>query len=294
MSPEEGVNSTLMLGSVVVLVAGFALEVVNQVHGIRQAARDERRRMKHLTRFNDELSSVLQVVIELLMSDQDKAASARFFAAALREARHLMSHDGVRICVYKLDEADEAQDGDVSGTEDEAVILASSKYLRLESFGGRSDRPRNEFTADTPHGAAVIETAEGHRAVSISNPYQTEIPVDRPANSVWQSTLLIPLKDGAESLGVLMLDTREPVEFTTEDISIGWTIAQVIALGMGALRRGGVDPSPELATARGRLQQLTEARIRFGVGGHTAGQTPAASAAEASVKEDKGEEGRSR
>lgn len=232
-----GTNHGLLVASIFVVLVGFILNVANQVRNKRQARADEQRRTKHLTRFNDELSSVLQVVVELLESDQDEQSSARFFSSAIREARHLVSYDGVRICVYRLEaaERDETKDGE-----------QDIEFLHLQAFGGRGDHPRAEFRADTLHGAAVVETAKGNIAVPISDYEAAEREIDRPEHAVWSSTLLVPLKDGTDALGVLMIDTRDTVTFTPEDISVGWTIATLVALGMRALAEGSGNIRPEV------------------------------------------------
>jgi len=234
---SSGAAAGVMVASIVVVLLGFSLNVANQVRNKRQAKLDEQRRTKHLTRFNDELSSVLQVVVELLESKQDEESSARFFASAIREARHLFSYDGVRICVYKLDAA-ERDERDA----DQPDLV----FLHLEAFGGRGDHPRAEFREDSAHGSEVIATAQGNIAVPISDHRTTPRVIDRPEHAVWQSTLLVPLKDGTEALGILMIDTRERVTFSPEDISVGWTIATLVALGMGALAGGSYDLRPEV------------------------------------------------
>lgn len=237
---SSGAAAGLMAVSIVVVLLGFSLNVANQVRNKRQAKLDEQRRTKHLTRFNDELSSVLQVVVELLESKQDEESSARFFASAIREARHLFSYDGVRICVYKLDAAERDERDERDTNQPELV------FLHLEAFGGRGDHPRAEFRQDNAHGSEVIATALGNIAVPISNHKTSTRTIDRPEHAVWQSTLLVPLKDGTDALGILMIDTRDRVDFSPEDLSVGWTIATLVALGMGALAGGSDDLRPEV------------------------------------------------
>lgn len=260
---------TLLLLSIILILGGFGLNVANQVRGRRVSQRDAERRVKHLTRFNDELSSVLQVVIELLRSARDEDASKQFFAAALREARHLVSHDGVRICVYKLDEREvENEDG-----------IADEKWLRLEAFGGRGDPPRPDFTLENEHGKAVLDIAEGTRAVPINDPATATVATDHGEHAVWQSVLLVPLKNGTKALGVLMIDTREQVKFSAEDVSVGWTISAIVALGMDTLRAGGKDTRPELASL---FQRVLDIRT---------GGLPGANDASESKSDDNGDQG---
>lgn len=125
--------------------------------------------------------------------------------------------------------------------------------LMRKAYGGRSDPPRVQFRSSDAHGAAVIKVANGTSAVSIPDYKKAGIAIDRHDGAVWKSTLLIPLIEGHESKGVMMIDTRDQIEFTSEDIAIGWMIATIIALAMGSLFRGGIDPTPEIATLQEQL-----------------------------------------
>jgi hypothetical protein len=69
---------------------------------------------------------------------------------------------------------------------------------------------------------------------------------------------LVPLKYDHDSKGILMIDTREPVDFTAEDISVGWTIANIISLGMGSLVRGGQETKMDVAELQQKLAGLPD------------------------------------
>jgi hypothetical protein len=249
---SAAVDPALLLGSFVSLVAGIALNVANQLRSKSQSRKDEVRRRRHVTRFNDELGSVLEVFKELLASGKDEASGERFFRSALREARHLVSQDGVRICVYKFDFS-EVVEGDESAS--------LSQFLTLQAFGGRGDPPRSSFTESTDHGREVIRIARGNVAFPISDPAAVGFKVDRPKEAVWKSALLVPLKKDTVALGVLMIDTRDAVEFSVEDVSVGWTLSTIIALGMGVLKQGGGDPKPEVLEAKARLANLRKTSV---------------------------------
>lgn len=252
--PTGQVAWPVIIFGVLSVLAGFTLTVTNQVRTKRQAKQDEKKRTRHLMRFNDHLSSVIGVFVELLQSDNDKDASDRFFSSAVREARNLVSLEGVRICVYEL-ELKETY-GRPSSEADEVQKEEQVKYsLVKKAFGGRADPPRGSFTQDTEHGQAVVKVALGTTAVPISDPTGGKMVVDRAADAVWSSTLLVPLMDEHGPKGLLMIDTREPVVFTPEDVTIGWTIATIISLGMGSLVRGGKETEIEVSDALAQLQR---------------------------------------
>lgn len=267
------VDWLLLSWGVGLLGVSFTCNITNQVKNRNHTKELDAKRGAHLTRFNDELSSVIEVFIELLQSDNDEKAGQRFFQSAVREARRLVSYDGVRICVYQLEDHEneqaeraertdtsDAQSTEVSGPAEDAKIASdqSSRVVLLvrKAYGGRGDPPRPRFTPDTDHGKAVIAVAHGTSTVRIDDPEASPMPTDRNAGAVWSSALLVPLIQDHEPKGILMIDTREPVKFTSEDVSIGWTIATIIALGMGSLFRGGTETKTEAADARKQLAAL--------------------------------------
>ncbi|MHA7209670.1 hypothetical protein [Arthrobacter sp. MDT1-65] len=255
-SREGGDPHFIVWGALLVLLAA-TLTVTNQVRAKRQARRAEEKRSAHLTRFNDNLSSMISVFVELLKSDHDAKASDQFFSAAVRQAQALVSYEGVRVCVYELELIETLGRVDESDDDGSARVEEPERYaLNMKAFAGRADHPRAYFTQDNEHGKAVIGIALGNTAVPISDPKLASITVDRADDAVWCSTLLIPLRDGKKSKGIMMIDTRDPVAFTSEDKAIGWTIATIIALGMGTLVQGGRETAAEVTEARKRLVAL--------------------------------------
>ncbi|MCC3292135.1 GAF domain-containing protein [Arthrobacter sp. zg-Y1110] len=267
-----GVDWLLLSWGIALLAISFACNIANQLKNRSHAKEVDAKRGAHLTRFNDELSSVIEVFIELLQSDNDEKAGQRFFQSAVREARRLVSYEGVRICVYQLEDHEAEQVEGVEATNPSAGVPAESSeptealtdqsqssrvvLLMRRAYGGRSDPPRPRFTPDTEHGKAVISVAHGTSTVRIDDPQAPPLPTDRNPGAVWSSALLVPLIQDHVPKGILMIDTREPVKFTSEDVSIGWTIATIIALGMGSLYRGGTETKTEATDARKKLAAL--------------------------------------
>lgn len=255
-SEPAGANFLLLSWGVAALLGSFTLNAVNQAKNRNHAKAIEKNRGTQLTKFNDEISSVIGVFIEYLESDKSELASARFFASAVREARHLVSYPSVRICVYQLEIQDVDESVKAVGVGG-AMPDKPQQLLVLKAFGGRADQPRPRFTPDTEHGADVIGIAQGTIAVPISDPKSAKINVDRSDDAVWCSALLVPLLKDGDSQGVIMIDTRDQVEFTFEDVSIGWTIATMIALGISSMLSGGRDTRPEMEEVKLLLAGLS-------------------------------------
>lgn len=235
---------------VLLILVGISFNIANTRHTKAKLAVLEQKRNAHLTRFNDELASVISVFVELLRSEKDEESSKRFFSSAVRESRHLIGYPGTRVCVYQLELQEVDDSADAPAVDEEVWLLVRKAY------GGRADPPRLNFTPDTDWGKTVIDIAKGTTAVPIPDPAEKDFHINRNSDAVWCSTLLVPLKYDHENKGILMIDTRDPVDFTNEDISVGWTIASIIALGMGSLVTGGQDTSGGVAELRQALEGL--------------------------------------
>jgi len=255
---EQDLNWLPLSWGIALVALGIVFNLLDRSRTKAKLRNIEAKRERHLTRFNDELASVIAVFVELLRSDKGEDASQRFFSSAVREARHLIGHPGTRICVYQLEFQEEDDLADVA-TADTAKHGHPRPLLVRKAYGGRADPPRATFTPDTPFGNTVISIARGTTAVPIADPADRDFEINRDPDAVWCSTLLVPLKLDNDSKGILMIDTRDPVdEFTNEDVSVGWTIANIIALGMGSLVQGGQDPRPEVREVRQLLAHLPD------------------------------------
>lgn len=232
-------------------VAGMAGTVGAQLWTKHADADLDRRRSRHLTSFNDHLVAVISTVSELLASKRDADAGEHFFRSLLREGVHLFGYNGVRLCVYRLEE----REVEPSAKGEEAW------FLRLIQHAGRGDKPRQDFVPDNGFGSATIMAARGDKPIRVPDPSSPPFEVDWDENAIWQSFLLVPLRGPIDHIGCLMIDTRECVTWTAEDVSIGLTIANLLTIGMSEMRKGGRDPAPELAVLFQELAELQGERL---------------------------------
>lgn len=227
-------------GGALGLFLGVGLTIATQVN----ASKREKMRRKGVINFNDALSDVQRAVATLLRSRSDREAKERFFSTVVTKGSALFSIDGVRVCIYELDEADEE--------------AADKQYLRLVDFGGRPDEPRTEFRADTEHGKAAIKLANGTTHVRIPDPKRSKYPVDRHPSAIWKSFAAVPLRDQHSPRGMLTVDTREKTVFTTEDMVVAQTLGTFLVLGMTELAEAANETAPEMKAAADRLHRLRQ------------------------------------
>ena len=225
-------------------LVGIGVAVSNQVVNKRR----ERKGAGDLTGFNDNLSDVHKAIADLLKSKRDGAARDAFFGTMVRKANSLFQLDGVRVCVYELEEDQPENKG-----EDPTIIL------RLIASGGRSDDPRGEFTRETLHGSAAIDVSLGTSYVSVSDPHNSDHPVQRDPNAEWRSFFAVPLRDKHKPRGLLTIDTRTPTQFRDEDVAIARTIGGLLVLGMSELLEAAVETLPEVTKAMELLAELDRA-----------------------------------
>lgn len=201
---------------------GVVLNVANQIVRGRATTREAIDRKKNLTRFNDELSDLIDSVMILNQSSKGRSDATDFFKSMLKSARHLTPLDGARLCVYKFDRRD---------TEEPEA--ESDKFLKLAASSGRGDLPREDFVPNDEHGQALIDIANGTRAYPVTNPDVSELAIDWSEDTIWKSFLAVPIRgQGSRAHGVLLIDTRDETEWTLEHVSIGWTISRFLSIGM--------------------------------------------------------------
>lgn len=245
---KDPIDSVMFLCGAILAFCGIVLNIVNQVKNKRHSAEINKSRHQTLENFSDELSPVISSFIELLEAEKGKESSDKFFNSVLRETRGLFTYRGVRLCVYDLEEREIDHDDKNSSTD--------TRFLERKAYAGRHDPPRRSFTPDTEHGKFVIETACGFTAIPIDDPSATKHPIDRNANTIWQSSMLVPIHIDQFPRGILMVDTREKVTFTSVDKSIGWTIASMLAIGMRKVARSGDVTDAEVNRTKELLRDI--------------------------------------
>lgn len=252
-------NSEAEVPSSVGLSVSFAVGVAMTLVGLASALYAQRRsnmavtdlernRTQSVTRFTDELGSTLDVLVEYSLSDGQRDASDKLILDVLREGRRLFAHEGVRLCLYMLEE--ELVEGGDEGRHG----------LVLRDYDGRRDAPRDSFL-EGPHSASLIEIARGNRAVAVVDPDNPPagIVVDHSEHSGWQSYLAVPVMSNRSHLGILLIDTRDRVDFGDQDKSIGWTIARLIAHGLRATERQALETRDEVDPLLVRFVKATGA-----------------------------------
>lgn len=225
----------------VVWLSGITLGIFNQVVNKKR----ERKRARDLTGFNDDLSDVHKAVADLVRSERDSIARKAFFSAVVNKASALFSLEGVRVCVYELEDVD-------------VDVERSDNYLKLIDHGGRSDEPRVEFRTDTVHGRAAVTLAQGTSHICVPDPKRSTHAVERSPQAVWQSFFAVPLRDNHTPRGLLTVDTRKRSAFTEEDVAIARTVGAFIVLGMSELVGAAIDTRPEVKQAIDQLQNESD------------------------------------
>lgn len=234
-----------ILMSAVVVVGGVFLVAWPQV----KSRGREKRRARAVTDFNDGLSSLYSALSRFLRVAPTQEAREAFFKSTLEAATGLFAMDGIRVCVYILD-----SDDDLDGDKD--------RFLRLEDSAGRSDPPRRQFMPGTEHGDALIDATVAGRQVTVHSRENTgDFKIDYHSGTVWRSFFTIPLswKDAAVG-GVLTVDRREETKFTSEDITIGWTVARLLLIGLDKLYGAAKNTGPEVSEAMDKLNAVGEER----------------------------------
>lgn len=231
----------LLVVGIITMLAGAAIVA----HLQYLSNRDARKSAADLTKYNDALSSLHKAVGRLLDSDLSDSDRREFFRSVVVTASHLFPLEGVRVCVYELDTADDDPEKD----KDDQTAL---NYV---DSGGRHDEPRKKFTNDSEHGRRAIETAQGTQYRCVDSVADRD-DVDRPPGSTWQSFMQVPLQLNGKALGLLSVDCRERVSFTKDHVTIARTAAALIVLGMNEVKRAADDPKPELAETLARLKEL--------------------------------------
>lgn len=240
----------LLLATGVASTLGGAILVARLQHLSNKAARQS---AMDLTKYNDALSGLHKAVGRLLNSDSSEQARREFFHSVVGSTSRLFPLEGVRVCVYELDSADDNPDKDEA---DQAAL----KYV---DSGGRHDEPRKEFTNDSEHGRKAIETAQGtqHRCVVSAEGMPD---VDRPTGSSWQSFMQVPLRLNGKALGLLSVDCRDRVEFTKDHVTIAHAAAALIVLGMNGVKLAAADFKPELDETMARIEELRRVQANSG------------------------------
>lgn len=203
----------------------------------------EKHRNKHITNFNDHLDGIIIPLLDLASSDGSKRAAEIFTNAVLGAGVHLFPEDGLRLCLYRLEE-----NRDVPPDEN---IEGPTHYLQLIGSRGRLDRPRRFFSPGDKACDNAIEIALGHVSRPFSSVEEDDDRFARHEGSVWRSYMEFPLIGKRRNLGALMVDSREVVVWTQEHQAIGQTIATLLSHGLDLLPDAARDVNPELTSLHG-------------------------------------------
>jgi len=228
-------DSFWILFCAIFVLAGIGLVVWPQV----VARGREERRAHAVTSFNDGMSSLYSALARFLRAEPTKSSQEVFFRSSLEAAAGLFALDGIRVCVYILD----SDDGEKEGL-----------FLRLADSAGRNDAPRDLFEPGTDHGDALIKATIERRQLNMHSRDDPGFPIDFHSGTVWRSFFTIPLgwKD-ADVAGVLTVDRREETKFTSEDITVGFTVARLLVIGLDRLYGAAKDTAPEVSEALFKL-----------------------------------------
>ncbi|OUE23617.1 GAF domain-containing protein [Clavibacter michiganensis] len=230
----EPLGEPLLTLGIIGTFGGIGLGIAVQA----SSKRNETKRAKGITLFNDSLSSIHSALSTLLKSKRGNEERKVFFDAIVHGADKLFSLEGVRVCIYELDSR-ESEDGPVGDDE----------YLRLVGKGGRADLARESFENTSPHGKSAINAAKGTGAICVHDPDNSDHVVKREPNASWKSFFLIPLRGSGSSRGMLTIDTRGRTRFTAEDVAVGQTVARLVVLGMEELVEAATETRPEVTRA---------------------------------------------
>lgn len=203
----------------------------------------EKHRNKHITNFNDHLDGIIIPLLDLASSDESKQAAEIFTDAVLGAGVHLFPENGIRLCLYRLEE-----NRDVPPDENNDSIEEPTHYLQLIGSRGRLDKPRRAFIPGNKASDHAIEIALGHVSRPFSSVEADDDRFARQEGSVWRSYMEFPLIGQRRNLGALMVDSREHVVWTQEHQAIGQTVATLLSHGLDLLPYAARDVKPELAS----------------------------------------------
>jgi GAF domain-containing protein len=190
-----------------------------------------------LSHFSHALGDTVAAVRELVESDGTHVDRQRFLESMASEAKSLVPLDTPRICVYVL-EAPDDEDG--------------HDYLKYVTHKGRIDQPRPLFLPTDNHGQDAIAVAKGntHRCVDDSNKLSAgPIHVQRDADAMWRSFIIMPLRANNKPWGALMIDTVKQTHFTQDQIAVCQAVARFIELGLRRVEEASDDTGPEVLAA---------------------------------------------
>lgn len=235
----------LASGGSIALLLGIGLGVWNQIKSKRHARDNEARRAAGATRLNDSLAAMHRALGSFIMSDQTLKDARVFFSHFVTIAPRMAPFEGARVCVYQYDTSDDPEVGDTEGAQANGSPSGPREQLERIDYGGRGDEPREFFYDHTDYGAKLINVAKDKSAFIVDDARYTEFTIDRPSGRSWVSFIAIPLRYSKTPRGVITIDSREPQRFTSEDAAIGWSIANIAALGMTVIEFASKNTRPE-------------------------------------------------
>ncbi|WP_166984792.1 hypothetical protein [Canibacter zhoujuaniae] len=203
----------------------------------------EKRRNKHITNFNDHLDGIITPLLNLASSDGGMKTAEIFTDAVLAAGVHLFPEDGLRLCLYRLEDISDVPPGE--------NLEGSDHYLQLIGSRGRLDVPRRYFIPGEKASNHAIEIALGHSSRPFSLVPEDDDRFSRYEGSVWCSYMEFPLIGKHRNLGALMVDSRERVLWTQEHQAIGQTVATLLSHGLDLLPSAARDVVPELTSLQG-------------------------------------------
>lgn len=240
-------NSPMFIAAVGLLMVGSTVSSILKIRSERKRDKENQKKFNEARALSDNFMPVIDSLADLLTSDCSDKDIKKFLNEILRAGGHLFQHESVRTCLYTLETID---DEDTEG---------SSKYLMLWGFAGRNDRPRNEFTPGKTAHDEAIKCAEGNQARCVPKIEDGDPTVDCiPERSAWKSFSQFPIvASNKKSLGSLMVDSIEEVEWSHLDMSLGNLVAHLLAFGLETLAEAAEDITPEVEDVNQNLSRLS-------------------------------------
>lgn len=245
----------IIVGALIGFLATYLIE--------RQNKARQREQGHQLVQFSDKLGDVVRPLLVFLGSKRTKEDSNIILQEVLTAGSNLFSYNGVRLCLYQLDareedssKTDSRSDNQLSG-QDKCAI--ESRYLlQLLTFGGRNDAPRKSFSPECKEGTFAIRNVLDNVSMPVSDLMKFEGDVVKKPGAAWKSFCTFPISDriGTKKLGLLTVDSRQKVNWTVADQSIGGVICLILAIGMAELELDARDEKPEFDSIRRKLKAL--------------------------------------
>lgn len=223
------------LGAVDGLLAIGVLALIVGQHLLRHfTARFDRGSEGAMQAFADNLPQAVNKIIRFMGTGMTQA-DAEQLRVDLTSATSAMVGGGrrCRVCVYRVDRRD------VENGKD-------NRFLVKVHSDGRPDPARDVFTADEPHGKALIDAVYRGGQIPVQNVENPpiELPtIDTGGVKSYQSFILTPIRRDGNTWGAVTVDYEGVGHLTKIDGAISSSIARVFESSFAVIKHGGEDLS---------------------------------------------------